>query len=407
MRRALLFGLLFSLAAYASALTNISACSTLSTAGETYVLTADVNDSNASPCMNVTANNVTLDCNGRLVDGLDVSGSQAIFVNSLSGVTVKNCRFSDFGYIYVSNSTNFTFSDNSSFSNTHSLLLNNTSSSVIKDSNFSANSSWGLRIEGSSSGNVVSGNLFLDNGTISTAGLRMAGGSSTKVYDNYFRNEVNVLFTTVTSNDWNTVQTGAVNIAGGPFIGGNYWAKPSGAGFSQVCVDSDSDGFCDQGLDVQNGVPAVSGSNVDFLPLASPLSSLCNGNGSCDLPLEDTVNCAADCKDLNAACASDSECFSQACSCGLCRLSDCPAGSCCGANCPCTGLDACVSGSCVAPSCGDALCNGAETCSTCAGDCGACPAGGSSTAVPGYSGLEVLLTLAVLALYYSRSSKVE
>ncbi|HDH96727.1 MAG TPA: hypothetical protein ENF73_03260, partial [Proteobacteria bacterium] len=36
------------------------------------------------------------------------------------------------------------------------------------------------------------------------------------------------------------------NIAGGLMLGGNYWSKSDGTGFSQTCKDSNSDGFCDE-----------------------------------------------------------------------------------------------------------------------------------------------------------------
>ncbi len=35
------------------------------------------------------------------------------------------------------------------------------------------------------------------------------------------------------------------NIVGGPYLDGNFYANPDGAGFSQTCPDDDRDGFCD------------------------------------------------------------------------------------------------------------------------------------------------------------------
>ena len=46
-------------------------------------------------------------------------------------------------------------------------------------------------------------------------------------------------------------------------MGGNYWAKPDGTGFSQTCADANVDGICD---DVYN----LATNNTDYLPLTQP-----------------------------------------------------------------------------------------------------------------------------------------
>ena len=53
------------------------------------------------------------------------------------------------------------------------------------------------------------------------------------------------------------------NIAGGPRVGGNFWAAPDGAGFSETHADTDGDGFCDSPFVTDQGA-------VDYLPLAMP-----------------------------------------------------------------------------------------------------------------------------------------
>ncbi|ETW93828.1 MAG: hypothetical protein ETSY2_50745, partial [Candidatus Entotheonella gemina] len=54
----------------------------------------------------------------------------------------------------------------------------------------------------------------------------------------------------------------AVNIAGGPFLGGNVYANPDGTGFSETCPDGDGDGFCDSPFTMSRG-------NVDHFPLTA------------------------------------------------------------------------------------------------------------------------------------------
>ncbi len=60
-------------------------------------------------------------------------------------------------------------------------------------------------------------------------------------------------------NIWNVTKTPGPNIVGGPYLGGNYWAKPDGTGWSQVTPDR-GDGFC-------NAPFAYDSNNTDFLPL--------------------------------------------------------------------------------------------------------------------------------------------
>jgi len=62
-------------------------------------------------------------------------------------------------------------------------------------------------------------------------------------------------------NVWNTPKTAGTNIVGGPFLGGNFYATPSGTGFSQTCADSDKDGICDSRIE-------FNAYNLDYLPLA-------------------------------------------------------------------------------------------------------------------------------------------
>ena len=68
----------------------------------------------------------------------------------------------------------------------------------------------------------------------------------------------------------NTTKTAGLNIVGGPYLGGNYWANPNGAGYSQTCTDADEDGICD--------APYFAGwggtdTFTDYLPLAIPPTS--------------------------------------------------------------------------------------------------------------------------------------
>ena len=90
---------------------------------------------------------------------------------------------------------------------------------------------------------------------------------SKRIYNNYFNNTLNVRFEAGEGgNTWNNSLTEGTNIVGGPYIGGNFWAKPDGTGFSQTCVDLDGNGIGDLPYNIYED-------EFDYLPLVS-LSSL-------------------------------------------------------------------------------------------------------------------------------------
>ncbi|KKG12444.1 hypothetical protein EO98_03250 [Methanosarcina sp. 2.H.T.1A.6] len=103
-----------------------------------------------------------------------------------------------------------------------------------------------------------------------------SSGGRSLIYNNSFNNTVNLLnntkiedfryfgYSNPSMDDavWNTTKTSGRNIVGGPYLGGNYWAKPDGTGFSEICTDSDGDWICDSSYN-------INGSEIDYLPLAS------------------------------------------------------------------------------------------------------------------------------------------
>ncbi|MDQ1276461.1 MAG: hypothetical protein QG610_2039 [Euryarchaeota archaeon] len=148
-------------------------------------------------------------------------------------------------------------------------LLNNT----ISKNNI------GILVEADSSSNLVANNKVELN---KKYGVYLNGIAYTKpfnrtnrFYNNIFNNTVNVFndtsshYTTEVSNRvgvfpvaLNTTKTPGTNIVGGPYFGGNYWAKPDGTGFSQTCNDWNGDGIGDTNY-------TVSAYDIDYLPLVS------------------------------------------------------------------------------------------------------------------------------------------
>lgn len=100
-------------------------------------------------------------------------------------------------------------------------------------------------------------------------GLKVTGYIENKgAYNNYFNNTVNVKFGDFENTYlWNNSLTEGTNIIGGSYIGGNYWAKPDGTGFSQTAIDANGDGIADSAY-------AISEKNYDYLPLTAKYNSV-------------------------------------------------------------------------------------------------------------------------------------
>jgi parallel beta-helix repeat protein len=139
----------------------------------------------------------------------------------------------------------------------------------------SANDGEGIVVLGGNR-SLVSNNTVTGNGRAGIALL--AGAANNSIVNNVFRNDDNVDLSKRTipgvspfvpaggPNTWNRSKTQGPNRAGGPFLGGNYYARTNGTGFSQTCADADGDGLCDSPNDFGN----ASDDNTDFLPLTGP-----------------------------------------------------------------------------------------------------------------------------------------
>ena len=115
----------------------------------------------------------------------------------------------------------------------------------------------GAGVQSSDRGNTdIHGNWIEGNGQ----GVVVGGDWPSEVRNNYFNNTDNGFFGASVAGLLNYEKTAGTNIVGGPFLGGNFWANPSGTGFSQTHADADHDGICDE--------PFVMEDATDALPLA-------------------------------------------------------------------------------------------------------------------------------------------
>lgn len=304
-------GLGFSLTAnMANAQTSVTTCGTLSTPGETYLLANSIPNVSGT-CFTIAANNVTLDGAGRSITG---SGTgSGVLIQGYNNITVKNLNIKGFEVgITLQYSTGSTLSDNTTkqnnyagilvYSSSDNLVTGNTSNSndqfgiaiewlggnTVKNNTVSFNAESGINIigEGNNSNKIIgntinsngmsgldlrssNGNVLSDN-TVSgnDYGIYLDSSGNNQIYNNFLNNTANFYFkSTILPNTWNTalgcLPGSGQNIIGGDCMGGNYWANPSGTGFSETCTDANSDGICDSSYTLAEG-------NIDKYPLTMP-----------------------------------------------------------------------------------------------------------------------------------------
>ncbi len=132
------------------AATSLNSCTTISSPG-VYYLTSDITDS-SSTCFTISTSNVTLDCQGHVIDGTQASGSYGIYASgSLSNITIRNCKIQEFYYgIYFYNGVHDSKIENviSNDNNDTGILLSSSSYNTL--SNITANDNdnyFGIKLD--------------------------------------------------------------------------------------------------------------------------------------------------------------------------------------------------------------------------------------------------------------------
>ena len=136
---------------------NISGCSVLNQPGETYYLTADIINSGTSHCINIYANNVTLDCQWHRIDG-DDSADYGIYIyrssQETTNITIKNCIVTDWysANIYFENASGNTLENIVANSGRgYGIYLYYSSSNILQNITANSNSLYGIYLSHSSS----------------------------------------------------------------------------------------------------------------------------------------------------------------------------------------------------------------------------------------------------------------
>jgi S-layer protein (TIGR01567 family) len=202
--------------------------------------------------MLISSNNTTLKNN--IADSNQMYGILLIF-SSNNNTLIGNNASNDISGIYLVYSSNHnTLNGNTANTNNQNgIFLGESSNNTLRD-NKASNNSYGIQLT-SSNNTTLSGNSVTNN----IIGIALGASSSNTIYNNYFNNTNNAQDDG--NNIWNTTKTPGTSIIGGSYIGGNFWANPSGTGFSQTCADNNGDEICDSPY-------ALEINNIDYLPLA-------------------------------------------------------------------------------------------------------------------------------------------
>jgi parallel beta-helix repeat protein len=212
-------------------------------------------------------------------------------LNNTVGVYLKN---SDYNLILgnligkgekgidIEQSSYNTISGNRASKNRYGFYLPNSGENVISNNTLSENKDYGILLS-TATGNTLLGNEAFNNGR----GIHLGNSDSNKISDNtivsneiyglficpksdrnrvlnnYFNNTVNAEANNGTGNVYSIEKTTGKNIVGGPYLAGNYWAKPDGFGPSEITPDTDGDGIADKIYRLENS------DYVDYMPLVA------------------------------------------------------------------------------------------------------------------------------------------
>ncbi len=161
----------------------LSACTNIKRSG-LYNMTHDILNAQ-NDCMNVQANNVTLNCEGYNITGPSIAQSgPAILVSGRKNVTVDNCGtyLFDDGAI-VLNSTNIHLDKiKPQLSGSYGILLNNVTNAEINDSYVLYPDMAGIELN--SSRNVLLYNNTMDQGRASDYGIYILNTSNSRILNN-------------------------------------------------------------------------------------------------------------------------------------------------------------------------------------------------------------------------------
>jgi parallel beta-helix repeat protein len=178
--------------------------------------------------------------------------------NNLTGNTVHSNKGTGNNgtgiHVYYSSNNNLT--SNIVNSNNDGIIVTNSSSNILTNNTVNSNNRFGILLSLSGNNNLTNNIVNSNNRT----GISISSSNNNTFYNNIFNNANN--FYSYGSNIYNTTRQSGINIIGGSHLGGNFWGYPNGTGFSQTCINANSDGICDSPY-------VLDANNIDYLPLTS------------------------------------------------------------------------------------------------------------------------------------------
>jgi parallel beta-helix repeat protein len=228
---------------------------------------------------------------GFKVVGATRSGNAGIYLSSCSNCIIENNKLLNNCYgIYILRSKGDKLSKNTATNNREYGIVLGTATDNTLSGNTALNNGRGVHI-GNSDGNKLSGNTIQNNNVY---GFYICGKSdANQIYNNYF-NDTNMTIKNGIGNAYNTKKTAGTNIVGGPYIGGNFWGKPDGTGFSNTAADKNRDGISDSayksitGSIYSDNLPLVVYKSGPTKPIVAFSASPTSGNAPLNVKFTDT-----------------------------------------------------------------------------------------------------------------------
>ncbi|RXA19991.1 PKD domain-containing protein [Methanosarcina sp. MSH10X1] len=236
---------------------------------------------------------VLFEASSEIKNNTIVNCSEGICLTRLTGnnIVYNNTLIHNDKGISVWNSGGNLFSNNTISKNNIGILVDGSTMDQAGENsilnNTISNNNIGISLKGDSYENLVANNrvelnaqfgLYINQFKDNIGEMPYHG--TNHFYNNMFNNTVNFFNDTgnytgdyciakainisagKNSVSLNTAKTSGINIAGGSYLGGNFWAKPDGTGFSQNCNDWNTDGIGDL-------IHTASAYDIDYLPLVS------------------------------------------------------------------------------------------------------------------------------------------